>query len=339
MFYLISDRGAVQVCAARTDAPGDPSPLTEGRHDIRNFTLSADGRRAALLIATPTNPGSIFTAAIEEPLRPRRLHDPNAELLAELRIAGAEEIDAPVHGWLLKPAGFDASRKYPLCLEIHGGPRAQYGETFFHEFQLLAAQGYVVLYTNPRGSQGYGEAFAGAITGDWGNLDYEDVMASVDAVVARGFIDERRMAVMGGSYGGYMTNWIVGHTDRFACGITMRCVSNLISMEGTSDIGFECRREFGVHPWEDAEKLWRMSPLAYAGNVKTPLLIIHGETDLRCHLEQGEQMYRFLKGRRVETELVAFPESNHDLSRAGRPDRRVLRLEHMLRWLKKHLGT
>ena len=345
LFYLISSRGATQLNSARTEAPGEPTPLTEGAHDVRGMTLSRDGRRAALLIATQTNPGTLHTAAVEEPMRPKPLFDPNAELLAGLQVAMPEELTftsadgTEIQGWLLKPAGFDPKRTYPLCLEIHGGPRAQYGATFFHEFQMLAAQGYVVLYTNPRGSQGYGEKFAAAITGAWGELDYQDIMATVDAVLERGFIDPKKMAVMGGSYGGYMTNWIVGHTDRFACGITMRCVSNLISMEGTSDFGYECRREFGAHAWEDPERLWKMSPAAYAKNVRTPLLIIHGEGDLRCAVEQGEQMYRFLKEQKLETELLIFPEENHDLSRGGRPDRRVLRLEHMLRWLKKYLGS
>jgi dipeptidyl aminopeptidase/acylaminoacyl peptidase len=225
-----------------------------------------------------------------------------------------------------------------MLLQIHGGPRAQYGEAFFLEFQLLAGLGYCILYMNPRGSQGYGEEHTRAIIGDWGRLDYEDLMAGVDHVLSMGFVDPDRLGVLGGSYGGYMTNWIIGHTDRFKAAITMRCLSNAVSFTGTSDIGYLLKDEFKGVPWDDHEKLWALSPLAYVKNVATPLLIIHSDGDLRCPFEQAEQMYVALKMLRKEVEMVRYPEENHDLSRAGRPDRRVDRLKRIVAWFEKHLS-
>jgi len=163
------------------------------------------------------------------------------------------------------------------------------------------------------------------------------VMAFTEAVARRPYVDRRRMGIIGGSYGGYMTNWIVGHTERFRAAVTMRSVVNLFSMAGTSDFGFEEHREFGAHPWEDPQRYWKQSPIAYVDRMKTPLLIIHSEDDRRCPIEQAEQLYTFLKARRQEVEFLRFPEESHELSRSGRPDRRVIRLEHLLGWFEKHL--
>lgn len=267
----------------------------------------------------------------------------NAEWLQDVTVAEPEAITVPtaageVHGWLLKPPDFDPARRYPLCLQIHGGPRCQYADAYYHEFQCLAAAGYVVLYINPRGSQGYGEAFAKVNLGNWGDPAYEELMASVDHVIQRhGWIDPDRLAVLGGSYGGYMAAWIIGHTDRFKAAIAGRGCYNLVSMMGTSDSGYLDPQEFLGTPWDDLEKLWRMSPIAYVKAMKTPLLILHNEGDLRCSIEQAEQLFCFLKVLGREVELVRFPEESHGLSRGGRPDRRICRLTHILRWLTTHL--
>ncbi len=242
-----------------------------------------------------------------------------------------------IQGWMVKPPDFDAKKKYPLILEIHGGPRAQYGRTFFHEMYVLAAAGYVVVYTNPRGSQGYGEDFAAAIASKWGEPAMGDVMAAVDHVIGLGFIDEERLGVTGGSYGGYMTNWIVTHTDRFKAAVTQRCVSDLSSMFGNSDIGWDMADEFGGPPWKNREVYLEWSPMTHIENCHTPLLIIHSEFDQRCNVEQADQVFTALKYLRREVEYVRFPEESHGLSRHGRPDRRIDRLKFIVDWFDKYL--
>lgn len=215
-----------------------------------------------------------------------------------------------------------------------------YGNSFMHEFQLLAAKGYAVLYTNPRGSQGYGQAFVNGCRGDYGGGDYEDLMAGVDAALKTyGFIDEERLLVTGGSYGGFMTNWIVGKTDRFKAAVTQRSISNWQSFYGVSDIGyFFTKWEVGSDLDENPDKLWHHSPLNYVDQIETPLLILHSENDLRCPIEQGEQLYVALKHRQKKTMFVRFPDSDHNLSRSGHPELRVERLKHIAGWFDTHLG-
>ncbi len=202
---------------------------------------------------------------------------------------------------------------------------------------VLAAAGYVVLYTNPRGSQGYGEAFADAITGKWAEPAMSDLMVAVDHVLAMGFVDEQRLGVTGGSYGGYMTNWIVTHTKRFGAAVTQRSVSDMSSMFGSSDIGWDMHYEFNGTPWSRPEVYRKWSPMSYIHRCRTPLLIIHSENDLRCNIEQGDQIYTALKYLRREVEYVRFPEEPHGLSRHGRPDRREARLKFILDWFNKYL--
>lgn len=343
IYTLASDRGSCQLYRVPAKG-GEPEPLTSGAHQVMSASLAQAGGGAALAIADPLNPGDLYILSDLKPgAQPKKRTALNQELFIELTLSEPEEFEyasgdgTMVQGWLLKPPNFNRAKRYPLVLEIHGGPHGQYGHSFFHEFQLLAAQGYIVLYTNPRGSQGAGEAFTRAILNDWGNLDYQDIMAGVDVVLKQGFIDEKRTGVCGGSYGGYMTNWIVGHTNRFRAAVTMRSVTNLYSMVGTSDIGYEDHREFGAHPWDDPERYWKQSPIAYVKSIETPLLIIHSEDDRRCPIEQAEQLYVFLKAQKREVEFLRFPEENHELSRSGRPDRRVIRLEQILRWFEKYL--
>ncbi len=246
-----------------------------------------------------------------------------------------------LQGWILKPPKFDESKQYPSILEIHGGPVTQYGNFFMHEFYYLAAQDYVVYFCNPRGGDGYGEAHAKAIDNNWGTVDYDDLMAWADYMAQQPYIDSDRMGVTGGSYGGYMTNWIIGHTGRFNAAVTQRCVSNLISMYGSSDFNWFFQREFGDKaPWESERSLlnyWRQSPMKYIKNATTPTLVIHSEQDLRCDMEQGEQVYVALKKLGVDTEFVRFPAEPHGLSRSGRTDRRIARLNHIVRWFDNYL--
>lgn len=277
--------------------------------------------------------------------RRKALSRPNRNLLARLDIGSMEEVwfegkdGYRLQGWILKPPDFDPSRKYPSILEIHGGPQTQYGYFFMHEFYYLAAHGYVVYFSNPRGGRGYGEAHTKAIWGRWGTVDYEDLMAWADYMEAQPYIDASRMGVTGGSYGGYMTLWVIGHTQRFEAAVAQRVVSNFISMWGSSDGNwvFQLPLEAGP-PWVDFQKYWERSPISHLGNARTPTLLIHSEQDHRCPIEQGEQAFVALKVQGVDTEMVRFPDEPHGLSRTGRTDRRVSRLKHILRWFDRYIG-
>jgi dipeptidyl aminopeptidase/acylaminoacyl peptidase len=298
-----------------------------------------------MVLANVNQPGEITTCPTElDGEQDAVVHtDHNALLRKELQLGRTREIwyrshdGTRVQGWLTLPPGFNPERRYPAILQIHGGPAAQYAFTFLHEMQFLAGRGYVVLYINPRGGTGRGETWAGAIEDGWGEIDYQDTMAAADWLQSQPFVNGKRMGICGGSYGGYMTNWVVGHTDRFRAAVTQRCVSNLETMFGTSDIGFTFDLEFPGYPWTNPELYRDRSPIYYCENVKTPLLIIHSEQDLRCPTEQAEQMFVKLKVLGKKVEMVRFPEESHGLSRHGRPDRRLARLAWIERWFDQYL--
>ena len=248
--------------------------------------------------------------------------------------------DAPdIHGWVIKPAGFDPDKKYPAILDIHGGPKTVYGEVFFHEMQVWAAAGYAVFFCNPRGSDGRGNEFAD-IRGKYGTIDYEDIMDFTDLVLENHpYIDPKRIGVTGGSYGGYMTNWIIGHTDRFAAAASQRSISNWISKFCTTDIGYFFVYDQGgeATPWDGHDKLWESSPLKYADKAKAPTLFIHSEEDYRCWYPEGLQMFTALKYHGVESRLCMFRKENHELSRGGKPKHRMRRLQEIQDWFDKYL--
>jgi dipeptidyl aminopeptidase/acylaminoacyl peptidase len=206
----------------------------------------------------------------------------------------------------------------------------------FHEWQSHAASGYVVFYCNPRGGDGYGEDFRQALHADWGKVAFDDIMSGVDVLLEKGFADKGRMAVTGGSYGGYMTAWIVGHTDRFVSAVTQRGVYNLISFYGTTDVPDLITSDFDVEVWEDPDLLWKHSPLAYAQNIKTPLLIIHSENDYRVPIEQAEQLFAFVRRNGGTVKMLRYPRDGHELSRSGEPEHRVSRLTEMIAWFDKY---
>ncbi|MFO0840428.1 MAG: S9 family peptidase [Phycisphaerae bacterium] len=341
LFFLVSERGACRLFScgvergkARCEVGGDVNIYAAHR-------AAADGP-IALSLGTQTNPGDAFVFDPRDGQPPRQLTSVNADELARIDVLSPEPFSVKsdgvtIDGWILKPPGFNPRKKYPAILEIHGGPAGQYGFAMFHEMQWLAGKGYVVCYSNPRGSAGYGLKFRSAIRADWGNRDYRDLMRVADWLFARPFVDRKRVGVTGGSYGGYMTNWIIGHTDRFKAAATQRSVVNFESMCGTSDYGFDFGHELGGTPWKNVERLRRQSPLTYVKNIRTPLLIEHEEQDHRCPIEQAEQLFTALKMLGQEVEFVRFEGESHGLSRGGRPQNRAERLRRIGSWFDRHL--
>jgi dipeptidyl aminopeptidase/acylaminoacyl peptidase len=345
LYVLASQRGAGRIYAISSSGAGSQPPtLTPGNVHVRDFSVDHASNRMALLVGSPTRPQEIFVCSTASSGEMQRITETNDALFSELRLAEPELITYkgadgwPIDGWILKPHDFDPAKQYPLVVEIHGGPNTQYGYGFFHEMQMLVAEGYVVFYTNPRGSIGYGYDFAYVVRGVWGEKDSIDIMLGVDELLQRGYIDEQRMGVTGGSYGGFMTNWLIGHTNRFKVAITDRCVSNMASMFGSSDIGWIFGEEdFNTTPWEDLDKYMHMSPIKYVQNMQTPLLIIHSEQDLRCNIEQAEQLFAALKWMGREVQFVRFEGQSHGLSRGGHPLLRLERLRHIRNWFAKYL--
>lgn len=242
-----------------------------------------------------------------------------------------------IEGWVLKPTDYEEGKEYPAILDIHGGPKTVYGDVFYHEMQVWANMGYFVFFCNPRGGDGRGNEFAD-IRGKYGTVDYDDLMKFTDEVLKAYPIDRSRVGVTGGLYGGFMTNWIIGHTDRFACAASQRSIANWFSKFGTTDIGYYFNVDQNASsPWENPEKLWWHSPMKYADKVKTPTLFIHSEEDYRCWLTEGIQMFTSLKYHGVPARLCMFRGENHELSRSGKPRHRVKRLEEMTNWFELYL--
>jgi len=345
ILFLISDRGNCHLYSS--DLNGKTYAVVDGCLDISGFSALTFGNKIIFLAARPTHPAEIYTAEIDpvsKAVEITSLTTKNTPLISSINLSTPDEVliqsteDIDVQGWLLKPPNFDPEKTYPLVLYIHGGPDAQYGNTFFHEFQVLAAHGNVVLYTNPRGSLGREETFAKSIVGNWGDRDFKDLMAAVDHATTLPYIDSDRMAVVGGSYGGFMTNWIIGNTQRFRCAISERSISNRHSAVGSNDFPPNPDGYWEGNPWDRPEKLWHQSPLRFADNMKTPLLIIHSEGDLRCPISQAEQLFSALKKLKREVVFLRYPkETTHGFSRNGPPDLRVDRLHHITRWLNKYL--
>lgn len=324
---------------------GTMEPVVTSEEEAIGMVNFSDSRSEMIYVKTTlTDPGQLYYHNMTTG-ETRQLTQLNRSILDEINFGSTEEVwvtgddGYKIHGWVLTPPDFDPVQNYPTILYIHGGPQTQYGRAFMHEFYYLAAHGFVVGYCNPRGGQGYGEAHAGAIYGRWGTVDYDDLMAFTDYLAGLPFVDDRRMGVVGGSYGGYMTGMIIGKTDRFKAACPQRMVSNFISFHGTSDFNWGVKYLVGLEgePWNNLEDYWRMSPISLVGNVSTPTLVIHSEGDLRCPHEQGEQYFVALRRQGVKTEMVLFPEENHGLSRAGRTDRRIKRLEAVKEWFEKHL--
>jgi dipeptidyl aminopeptidase/acylaminoacyl peptidase len=340
-YFLTSDNGNTVLYYGNRDGALYPA-LLDNQH-IYGFDLDVENQKAIIAISNPLLPGELFMLDIPSGDL-KKLTSVNDDFLSGIMLSETEPLsfkskdDWEVNGWLMKPAGLQAGEKCGLIVEIHGGPHMMYGNTYYQEFQMLAAEGYAVLFINPRGSHGYGQTFVDAVRGDYGGGDYEDVMAAVNHVLKKyDFIDKEKLGVTGGSYGGFMTNWIVGHTNMFKAAVTQRSISNWVSFYGVSDIGYYFSEWQIDADLNDIEKLWKHSPLAYANDINTPLLILHSEKDYRCPIEQAEQLYIAVKRQGKETEMVRFPESNHNLSRNGKPNLRVARLNYIKDWFKKYI--
>lgn len=337
--FLVSEFGSVNLY--KGDVEGNIRPLLRGEHNI--FGMDADGEAAYLTISTHVSPSELYKFDFKtEELS--QLTEINYDYVTDTELVKPEPVefssfdDTTVHGWFMKPAGYEAGKNYPMVTNIHGGPHALYANTYFHEMQLLAAKGYAVLFINPRGSHSYSQEFVDAVRGDYGKGDYKDIMSAVDYITDKyDWIDKDNLGVTGGSYGGFMTNWIVGQTNRFKAAVTQRSISNWISFRGVSDIGYYFTEWQILAGLDNLDKLWHHSPLKYAKNVETPLLILHGEEDIRCPIEQAEQLFIELKSHEKETEFVRFPESSHELSRSGKPSLKMQRLSHIVRWFDQYL--
>ncbi len=330
----LSMRGEVSSVADDVGGVGLGRPYTSG-----SFSVANNGAYA-YTAGRPDRPADVAVGRGSKP--PKRLTGLNEDLLGNRDLGAVEEItwqssadDLEVQGWLVTPPDFDSGKKYPFILEIHGGPFAAYGPQFSSEVQLYAAAGYVVLYTNPRGSTSYGDEFANEIHHNYPGQDYDDLMSGVDAVIARGFVDEESLFVTGGSGGGVLTAWIVGKTDRFRAAVVAKPVINWSSFSLTSDgAPFYSMYWFEKMPWEDPDAYWARSPLSLVGNVTTPTALLTGEVDYRTPLGQSEQFYQALKIRKVDTILVQIPEASHGI--VARPSHLIAKVDNILAWFSKY---
>lgn len=313
---------------------------------VSAFSMDDPNDRIGYIHGTMTDPCQIAVFSLSDK-KSQTITKINKELLKKIDLGTCEEVwfkgvdNNDLQGWIIKPPDFDSPKTYPSIMEIHGGPMAQYGYFFMYEFFYLAAKGYIVYFCNPRGGLGYGVEHTKAIYfGKWGTVDYADLMCWADYMEKQPYIDTKNMGVTGGSYGGYMTVWIIGHTDRFKTAVSQRCVSNLVSMWGSSDFNWSFQIIFDDKaPYENLDVLWECSPIKHIQSATTPTLLIHSMQDLRCAIEQSEQVYVALKILGVDTKFLIFPDSPHGLSRTGRTDRKIIRLEGISDWFDEHLNS
>ena len=348
IYFGAETRGNVHLFGVEATGGAPVRQVTSGERTLSGFSLSREGRILAYSASDVTHPAEIYVAPLAAGAD-RRLTSFNDTLLSQVVVIPADTFwftsvgGLRIEGWLMKPFGYRAGQRYPLVLSIHGGPHSNYGNVFFPEFQMLAGQGYWVLFTNPRGSSGYGHDFTFATRDRWGMEDYADLMKAVDVGIARGGggggVDSTRLAVLGGSYGGFMTNWVVSHTNRFAVAETDRSIFNWYSWYGSSDAQGLTDYEFSGRPWESDSLYRALSPMQFARGIRTPLLIVHSEDDRRTPIANAEQLFVTLRERGVPSEFVRYPRSFHGLSRTGPPWLLVDRLERIRTWFAHWIGT
>jgi len=339
--FAIEERGSVHLYEVSAEG-GEPKLLLGEEQNLSGYDAAAG--RLAYTASTAPGLGELYVDG-------KKLTDLGSafavgrELIAPEPFTVVSSDGTEIDAWIVRPAGFEADTRYPMLLNIHGGPFTQYSVGFFDEFQVYAGSGYAVVYSNPRGSSGYTEEWGRAIRGPgeglgpgWGSVDFEDVMAVTDEALRRfDFLDADRLGVIGGSYGGYMTSWIVSHTNRFKAACSERAVNNMVSMYGSSDIGWGFKGYHGEFVHDDVDTYLQMSPWTYAKEIETPLLILHSENDLRCNIEQAEQLFTTLRLLKRDVELVRFPAESHELTRSGNPAHRVQRFELLLEWFDRYL--
>jgi len=344
VLFVGRDHGTYPLYRVRAKGGELPVAIVGGRRTVNGFSV-AQGRGAVAFTATePTTPTELFVCQADGSDE-RQLTHLNREWSAEVELSVPERFTFnragfDIDAWVMKPVPFDPAKRYPGLLWIHGGPHREFADTYWHEAQVEAAAGYALIYMNPRGSQGYGEGFSRASIGDWGGGDFADLMTGLDEALHRfPFIDGERLGVIGVSYGGFMTSWVVGHTERFKAACSEAAINNVATHLGTSDIGWHwtVTEQGGVPPWEDVGRYVDRSPVAYAPSIHTPLLIVHGESDLRCNIVEGEQLFVALKRLGREVVFVRVPDAGHGFGALGRPRQRVERFRIILDWFAKYL--
>ncbi len=317
--------------------------LHEGLYDIEQFDIASAGL-LVMTVSTPRNPQELYVLQDDNFVEATRF---NHDWLREVIVQEAREIrfqspHGEVQGWYMLPVDYQPGQRYPLALNIHGGPHATWGyatKSMWQEWQFHAARGYAVFYCNPHGSGGYGQDFMRKLHASWGPVAMDDIMAGLDAFLALGIADAERMVITGGSYGGYMTAWIISHSERFKAAVAQRGVYNLNSFYGTTDVPLLLSNEFDAEPWENHAAYWDNSPLKYAANIKTPLLIIHSENDFRVPIEQGEQLFAWVRrATNTPVKMLRYPREGHELSRSGEPNHRISRLSEMIDWFDGYVN-
>lgn len=342
LYFTASDRGGVALYRANGDGTG-AKPVVSGPRGVLAFDLA--GNTVAWAEMNPADPAEVYAARADGGA-PRRLTKLNDEFLATVQVQPYEEMwyAAPdgtrVQGWVVRPADFRP--RMPLAVEMHGGPHAMWGpgeQSMWIEYETLAGDGYLVFFSNPRGSDGYGEAWKRAIYRNWGDLAMADVLAGADSVIARGWANRDRQYLTGGSYAGFLTAWMVGHTDRFKAAAAQRGVYDMATWYGMANTWRLYESEFGSVPWEDPELAWKSSPIAYVEKIHTPLLILHGEEDRRVGMGGAEMLYKALKVLGREVEFVRYPREGHELTRSGEPAHRIDHLNRIVDWFDRHPAT
>ncbi len=322
---------------------GAVSPLTRGPRNVHAFAMHDNG--AMVYLANDFEHLDDVYAVNNVEGKEQRVTNLNAALYEKLQMATVERMPytaadgLEIDGFIVKPVNFDPSKKYPMVLSIHGGPAGMYGVDWYHEFQVYAGRGWAVFFCNPRGSTGYGHQFQRAVANEWGGKAYTDIMTGVQEALKRyPWIDRDRLGVTGGSYGGFMTNWIVTQTNIFKAAVTLRSISNFLSDDGTRDGAYGHEHDFGGDIFHNFDEYWKYSPLHYVQNVKTPTLVLHSDNDYRVPIEQGEQWFRALQHYHVTSEIVFFPRENHNLTRTGEPKHLVESLDWQCYWFDRFLN-